>query len=858
MSDVWAPLRYGWSHTYWLTVEGIDTLWCERALSKTLPTGYASESATLSIDGSARVGCMIERGAGIGAGFPLSFRLLDLRAGDSGASAADYMIRPTAQTYLTADETSTDATISIASTSGLTSPVWIGRERVTYSGTGAGPTLTGCTRGTVGLPGASVAYPHKAGTIVTSGAPRYWRGRHVALYAQASDPTGYAPGSTWLSTSVCIWRGVIDAEPQRSSDGDGWDFQAMALDRLLARPLSGEWTGTVADTEPRFAVTADALRVDAYRYNQAAALTHVPMVLTPFADAGYTYGTWISVSEANAAIKAAFDAAVTASGVGWMGGVSFVQATSAYSGTAIDKGDWVPVIELITDANTNTIVLDIDWFGVVQRHLTFNFGSGGKAVTEGYGIEIGYRLSPYSAGSVGETVPARVTVRIDAGDPGTLPASGQIVVGDDAYTYSSLVQTTDAALVQFAGLQPLGDTVPADVSIGATAKVVSAVDATLGAAALRLLHSSGESTLRGTYDSLPASMGYGLPTALVNDDAVLAALQSGWLGLLTLHVALSQDSLDDALSGVLRLSGRALCVVDGPDADAALTVIETAAVASGAAVALTDAHVITYPSRTASQMQIEAPASVLAKLTAGDVDCGTVRVVDVGRMASEGAQADEVTVPLPQRTDEAVLAIAGWGTARIVGDSLASVVEVDVVPWLDVRPGDAVDVTLTMPELWDWAAGTVGYTGRARCIGREVTLDTGVQRLRLVIDGQGAKGSALCPSAAVSAVAGGATTPTSVDIALAYVDIMTTALADTDPVRLLYYEPGGGAESTTYYLDVDGVTDTGSVCRLDVTAYNLPVGGVSTTQGWVSWPATATASTWQQQWMHDADGTRWV
>jgi hypothetical protein len=87
-------MQYGWSHVYWMTIEGIPFLPCERALSKTVPIGFGSEVATLVVDNSARVGAVIDRNTGIGAGFPLSFKLLD------SPTMSAYMTRQTVVRYL--------------------------------------------------------------------------------------------------------------------------------------------------------------------------------------------------------------------------------------------------------------------------------------------------------------------------------------------------------------------------------------------------------------------------------------------------------------------------------------------------------------------------------------------------------------------------------------------------------------------------------------------------------------------------------------------------------------------------------------------------------------------------------------
>jgi len=172
--DVWAPLRYGWGHVYWMTVEGLPVVWCGRDLSKTRPPGFTSTSATLVVGQSAAVGAEVDRDAGIAAGYPLTALLLD------DDTLSGYMTRPdTAR--ITADLASSDPTVTVDDSADLPSSgtVWIGREAVTYTGK-TSTSLTTVTRGVAGY-----AYPHSArsaGGLVTT-TPTVWRGRLVTLYA---------------------------------------------------------------------------------------------------------------------------------------------------------------------------------------------------------------------------------------------------------------------------------------------------------------------------------------------------------------------------------------------------------------------------------------------------------------------------------------------------------------------------------------------------------------------------------------------------------------------------------------------------------------------------------------------------
>jgi hypothetical protein len=252
-TDVYTPMRYGWSHVYWMRIDSIPIVWAERALAKTLPTNFTAESASLVIDGSARIGSVVDRDKGIGVGFPLSFKLLD------SATMSGYMTRPTVVRRLTATLNATGTTATIDDSTSLVSPVWIGKEYVTFSGSGA-TTLTGMTRGGNGV---GLATPHTkgSGASTVTMVPRSWQGRLVTLYAQPIDPTGYAPGTTWEDTSEVIWRGYLQQEPLRSADGDGWEMSALPVDRLLARPLAATLSGVITSTESRFEVMATASRL---------------------------------------------------------------------------------------------------------------------------------------------------------------------------------------------------------------------------------------------------------------------------------------------------------------------------------------------------------------------------------------------------------------------------------------------------------------------------------------------------------------------------------------------------------------------------------------------------------------------
>jgi hypothetical protein len=852
--DVWKPMQYGWSHVYWMTIEGIPFLPCERALSKTVPIGFGSEVATLVVDNSARVGAVIDRNTGIGAGFPLSFKLLD------SPTMSAYMTRQTVVRYLETAVNSTATVLTLDDVSGLTSPVWLGRECVTFSGT-AGATLDPCTRGVAGY-----ALPHPIGSsanMVTS-APRYWRGRLVTLYAQPIDQTGYAPGTAWADTSIAVWRGYMSTEPLRSADGDGWEMQALPLDRQMARKLVGSLTGTVQDTEARFSVGSDLLdiKVDSFAVATGAVATYQAK-LTPLTDAGFTFGDLISVSEAEAAIKTAWDSWVTAQGHGAIFGSIFYWTAPKKLGNIgyqIGKGERVAFIEIKAAAPTVAYKCLVNWFncsGSLYNNTTTDPLLFTTAENKSLSMRANYSGSIYNTGiGVDKNITPAISVAFDGGSPGTLPAGGIFTIDGKPWRYAASQQSAIQNLLLLLNPYPIALSKPTDIGVGVSIVVRPANDGTLAQTMLRMLHSTGETSLRGTYDTLLGIQGLGLPTALTDDAQILALLGDTWWQTVELSAAPDDQSIEEVLGGPLALGAFAVVVRGGIDSDAVVSAVHTNSAVGGATVEIADADLITYGGASVNVMAIEPPNRIKATLRVGKDEVGVVAVNDPERIAAEGSQELSYDFPIVAASDNVKSFIAGYTTTRVVGDAQASIVEFDCVPWVGVDIGDPVDLTLTHPALWDIDTGSPGLSARGRVIGRQVTPATGVQHLTVIIDGQ-TSGKPLCPATPVLTVAGGAGTPTSVTVAAEYYYIFSTAYAQRAGtyMRLTYYEPGQGAETVTHYLDISAVTD-GATVSLTVAAYSVGI-SVSTTLGWLTWPESASDDVWQAQWMHDSDGSRW-
>jgi len=861
MTDVWAPLRYGWGHLYWLTIEGVPVAFAQAASGKTAPADYPTEDPTLVLADSARVGAVVDRDRGVAAGFPLTFRLLD------SPTVAGYMVRPSASTYLTASLSSSGGTVTVESAADFdaSGSIYIGKERIAYSSKGASSfTVAASGRGKAGYP-----YPHSpdsAGAIVTD-TPRYWSGRFVTLYASPMDPTGYVTGAALDDDAVAVWRGYIAAEPLRAPEGDGFVFEALPLDRMLARPLSGVLTGTVTDLEPRFPLADRDCMISVAAFNGSGAQLFkyaIKFEVLPSA----TVGDLVSISEWNASAVAEFATAITTYSAGsHLAGLDIVQAVTsnnAVGGTKINKGDWVPILRFAANSNIRQLKLAASWGGNIANGANGLTGdvavSHGFAANEGVLLDFAYSWSPYQiTGNGGASAPLlpQATIRFDQGYPGALPDSGAVTIGDAAWTYAGTGQTADAGTVVFQNLAAQGhSTAPAEL-IGATAEVRLSTTGNLADTVRRILTSSGESGLRdATYDTLPGQIGYGLPSALVDLDTIGDVLAEGWLSGISLNVLPSDESLADICGPLMALSQRALTVTDDADGIAKLSAIHTSSAAGGYAATVSNNSLITQPQSSVELERVQAPNVITVELKVGEQEHGRVVQTDAGRVAWQGAQTFDATIPSADR-EVLVPLVAAWGLSRIAGDQHAAMMSADVVPWTGLRVGDAVDVSLTHPALWDWSAGTAGYTGRGRVLGREVTLSTGVTRLHIVIDGQSVS-TALCPAAPVSAFTGTAGAPTTIDIPAGfYTEIQRALTAAGADIRLLHYEPGEGAEGVSEAYTISAAQVTAGVCRLTVASV---VGSptLSTTTSYLTWPETASASAYQQAFAHDGDGTRWA
>jgi hypothetical protein len=186
--------------------------------------------------------------------------------------------------------------------------------------------------------------------------------------------------------------------------------------------------------------------------------------------------------------------------------------------------------------------------------------------------------------------------------------------------------------------KPIGESKPAAFKPGATVVLRPANNGTLAQTMLRMLHSTGETSLRGTYDTLLGIQGLGLPTALTDDAQILALLGDTWWQTVELSAAPDDQSIEEVLGGPLALGAFAVVVRGGIDSDAVVSAVHTNAAVGGATVEITDADLITYGGASVNVAAIEPPNRIKITLRVGKDEVGVVAVNDPERIAAEGSQ----------------------------------------------------------------------------------------------------------------------------------------------------------------------------------------------------------------------------
>lgn len=821
--SIWDATRYGWAPVYWLTVEGIPVVWTERATGLTLPTGYTSEAAVLSLQ-EAGIGTEhIDRGRGIASTAPFGFALLD------STTTHAYLRRWDQETYITADLSATSPTVDVADTTGFAASgsVHIGRELVTYSGTTA-TSFTGCTRAVCGY-----AYAHQMGTSgqTVTDRPRYWLGREVTLWATPIDQGGTIPSTTLEAGAVQVWKGRITGLPQRRRDG--FAFSCEQLDRLLDGELAGKISGKIVGIGSYFLVDlSDTLSVgiDLYDASNAVVAIYSPSIKV-WAGSGKAQGDAVTGEQIRVRIAAAWAAWVTASGAStYIGEIKFVHKAGIWRGyvrikktASVEKA--VAYIQSPTSSNGETKIY-----------------AGGMASDSWIALGWNFAVNPLDV----DTSASGVVVELDDALAADITAPGilRVTVGGNIGQFAFEYVGTSGSNVYLGTSQKSAFPFTAQGVIGASCYILQTGAVTeIRDLILTTLESSGTGQ-RGPYDTLGRGLGYGIDETLINEptffDPSLAVLG---------NIEPDGRSFADMYGGTLALYR--LAVVGRVDSGVwRFRLVGTEPGGTDTTADLTDADLMAHAGDPIEGADLAlSPNAVTLRIGTDDNPVEQVYTA-LADVEATGRREAEWEIPANDPADVTATA-PKWMLGLFAQDQTAQAVRVRVGPWVTAQPGDVIYLDgLTHPALWDWPNATQGYTGAARVVGRIFDPVTLRVTLTLLLSG-GVKVSSLCPAANVLSWTGGAGAPATINVALKYLTVFQKCV----PCDVIHLRPGT-TESTGERYTISAVAEVAGETVLTVSA----VTGVHTldaTNSYLTWPTTANSTTQQTRFAHVDDGGSW-
>ncbi len=849
---LWGAIRYGWSTMYWLQIAGVDTLFCERASDIALPAGGYIEEGSLVIDDSAEVGSVIDRQSGIGAGLSLSAKLLDTD------TVRNLFARPTAATWLTATLTAAGTSCTLEDGSVFDSgggTVHIGMERLTYASIAAN-TMSGLTRATAG----SLAYEHRTGFIGQAVTDKilWWRGRPVLLWAAPLDPMGRVTGASLDAESVQVWKGRMEADPQRVTDG--FELQCQSLDRVITESMPDAPTGTVIGSGD-YAICPGPLKAITRLtgYDDTATLQWGPYQISATLLTEYAAGELLTQDQVIASLQAAWSAAVTAAGA--TGELElFLDLTTGGNPAggylrpnAIFKANSATYIEIELSSIYGAAGLDYDLIGP----------GGGATIPDGWRLDLFWplvNLVPWSPGLPLTNGNKSVSVQLDDSVAADIPASGRLRIKWEnlarSYTYSST--STDGNVAIFGGLIPADPTTPpigvvTDLQ-GCTVEVTSLLSESSPAVALSTILQSSGTGLRGAYDT--ESYGYGIPEEDMEADG-------DWSDLAPLAPAgdydLADQSAESMVCGLLALRQAALVLRLGDDqVTQQLRIVSTIPSGSDYAVTLTDGDLLGYDDTpVASVDRLTAPNVIVVQRRNGSDDNEKITVQQLQSIQQQGRREVSWDIVASDR-DALVQTVLDWAPSWQQQDGTGQAIELRVPPWIDAHQGDLIWLDgLTHPALWQWGSRESGYTGPARVTGRTMELVTTAVVLTLLIDGSYQQHS-LSPAMQVSAFAGTAGAPTTITVPGIYLKHLQSALALAATIELIHYIPAQAEAAGEGYV-ISAVAESGADAVLTVqSVIGTPTLRTTAPYSWLTLPLTADCTDYQAGFAHDSDGSYWI
>jgi hypothetical protein len=820
-------LKRGWSEVYAVTIEGIPYVFVERIPKRVdttssigLPSGYVSAVDALTIETDQSVSITLDRksGGSSGTSFDLTLDYDSLK--DSGLLPILFK-QATNRAILTTDLAHSATTITVDDTTGFASAglLYLGRELVGYTGK-TGTTFTGCTRGVAGY---AYKYDDESPTYrVGSDIPIVWRGRFVTVHAHLVSPEGRILDSQWTTGTYHreIWKGQIDsvAEPI----GRGFKFRSMPLVRTIAKPIGSDTKGDLYAVDPSDPATFAGFPVGDFDQSVLVYLEQAAnsgsAEIDPFDSIGDSVcwlGQWANV------LSDGLDS------TGPFSGMSFSPSEPRWM---MRNGQPALVISWVYQGNDELI-----------GHLTISasgpyFLEPGTYQSEFFAVRrmrfvIPIRYAPIASGYL----PVKTTTGSGWMNQ-AIPSSGFGVIesegGSELLTWSATVDNTaslDADLGSIVLLKiserGINGTGFLDLTHGGTLTVTAGYAGTVTDAIRTVMESSGTGA-RGTYDTLALGFGYGIPEAWIDETA---GGLGGFQGLSTNTVDMvagGRVSLEELAGGYLVLNNTAITQQRSDDGVRLALVSTTPPAAVDQTMVSLEADDAIL-SRVEPARLIDAP-NIVKIDTAGVMGGQELTAVDLPRVQAEGP--NELTITAPGIS----VAQAGAYAQAVIalGDGLQSIT-VKVGAWVELEPGNPVQIDLAHPAVYDFAeAERAPASVAGRVIGSRFNLADGTQDLTILIRGAYVGARFLCPAQAVQSK--GSTTE---------ITMTSTAAAamykagETITVYNRGQETAGTPEKANHTID----TINGAVITITASTFGAWVGAGTR----VTYPVLADCSTRQ-------------
>lgn len=896
-SAPFASLERGYSWALYVLIEGVAFRFCE--IDPSIADAARTVADALVVDPRLSLQTRADRSKGIAGSSPIRFGVHD----PDGELAI--WGRPTKIAELEQDASHTDTTIRVKSATGWASSgsFYLGKERITYTGTDTTSTphsFTGCTRGAVN---SSYTHPAAGGAVFVSAVDRVhcWAGRFCELWAMVVDPFGRPCSDAHTAAAwedgrcVQLFRGELTGAP--SYDHGVWTFHADPIEKRLSRELAAEGTGKILDYQPDTSSASSTYYMkDETTGFLAEKGVAVPPIVVHKDDAFEVDFTWNEPGSASktagiytATSSATLDDVATASGsyltkIATSGDYwavdlpdlfqSVVDHANSMTATAYpEKVDNFTSAQL-TVANMLGQAIQcanfrVDEGGdfVVRCHTTFSSPyqavtisirpAGGLSywknpividytTTAGNDLGQSKHSSWQSTGASGARVDSvAVSIDTDGSDPfGSFPATGHYVAegeSDELGEYGAKMEITSRGCVILYRLTRGLEGTPNQnfFDPSVTVSAAEAYTGSYGSQLLTVLQSSG-TTARGTYDTKGAHAGYGLEDGEIAE-ATFDAIPK--ISTTTIHAG--RASLSKIYGGALAALSRNIGPVRSGQ-DLAIGVFKTR-----------PAGFPTMKIRDSDIRRGRAPS--VERLSAGP------NIVEIKQSKAPGLEKErsityrvlsDITArggvrqsySLPGLSSLAFESLATFAAASLVMSSADLVCyRVSVAPTKDYLAGQIVDIDTTHPALFDYKTHEPGLKAYGVILEARRNLGGEVD-LVIMCAGAGLP-AALVPAARIESLAG--------SVATLETSTFPTGAAlfrQGDPVLL--YRPGTTDRTETTISSISGDEVTLAAVPSWLSSLTL---SATTGAAYIAYPQDDNASATAEQlaFSHVADGSTW-